>query len=157
MWAIPANELQAHYLVSIVRKGYELPDEIQDILDSLELDKQMSGAALAKEMQARILDIHRLVYQRIADTARASGALPVMVLIPAPDGEAPEDIELVSQMAVEAGFILLDLTDVFTGYTPSDLYVAPWDRHPNELGHELIANRLYNELQSNPALVSWCP
>jgi hypothetical protein len=48
---------------------------------------------------------------------------------------------------------MIDLTDVYNGYSKRDLQLAAWDQHPNPLGHELIAARLYKEFAARSGLL----
>ena len=57
-----------------------------------------------------------------------------------------------AQMAREAGFDTIDLSDVYSGEEVQILRVAEWDFHPNAYGHRLIANRLQQELHSHPEI-----
>ena len=45
-----------------------------------------------------------------------------------------------------AGLPIFDLFDVYPVAERASLRVAPWDNHPNKRGHELIADRLYEDL-----------
>ena len=57
-----------------------------------------------------------------------------------------EEADTHLQLAEEAGFTVLDLSDVFAGQAAEDIRLAEWDFHPNAKGHQLIADRLYQEL-----------
>jgi hypothetical protein len=39
------------------------------------------------------------------------------------------------------------MSDVYKGQDIAAIRLAEWDDHPNRRGHELIASRLYDELQ----------
>jgi hypothetical protein len=56
-------------------------------------------------------------------------------------------------MAKEAGFLILDLSDPYENKDKASLRVSELDHHPNAIAHKLIADRLYKELKSNPALL----
>jgi len=49
------------------------------------------------------------------------------------------------------GFI--DLSNVFQHYDTKLLYLAPWDNHPNELGHRIIADKLFYEITRHHAFI----
>ena len=55
-------------------------------------------------------------------------------------------------MIGQAGFTVFDLRDVYAGYKPQSLQVAPWDWHPNPLGHRIIAERLERDLKARGVL-----
>ena len=91
------------------------------------------------------------IYQEIADAARARGAEPVWLFLPtiAMIGNEFDTSELAT-LARDAGFAVVALDGVYQGHEAVELRLAPWDLHPNVLGHQLIANRLYKELAERP-------
>jgi hypothetical protein len=91
--------------------------------------------------------------QSMAEEIRRAGATPIYALIPMPmdEPDAPAQEELLAT-ARDAGFILIDLSDVFADEDPSRIIVAAWDRHPNPEGHRAIARRLHRPLVSALAL-----
>lgn len=76
------------------------------------------------------------------------GAVPALVYVPA-TFEAPDPVgsEAILSLAREAGFVTLNLYDAYEGQVPREIQLAPWDTHPNQLGHQLLARRLYERLQ----------
>jgi hypothetical protein len=42
----------------------------------------------------------------------------------------------------------VNLADVYSKTDVASIRVAEWDEHPNVRGHELIAARLYQEIES---------
>jgi hypothetical protein len=86
---------------------------------------------------------------------RERGIQPVWLLLPTypgeedlPAGRANADVLL--RLAREAGLPVMNLLDVYEGHDPTTLHVAMWDRHPNQRGHQLIADRLYQLLRETP-------
>ena len=77
--------------------------------------------------------------------------LPMIPEAPYPVDTSP-DIEL----ATNAGFAVLDLSDVYAGSDRNSLWVAEWDAHPNARGHRLIADRLYTLIRQNETAVLNC-
>ncbi len=93
----------------------------------------------------------RASIEEIVDAARARGAEPVWLFLPtiAMIGNEFDTSELAT-LARDAGFAVVELDGVYQGHEAVELRLAPWDLHPNVLGHQLIANRLYNELAERP-------
>jgi hypothetical protein len=94
------------------------------------------------------------IYGYIAQTARSAGAVPVWIFLPqvtsgAWEEETPETVAI----ARAAGFVVIDLEDIYRPYDYHNLRVAAWDDHPNVLGHQVIADRLYDELMSRRSQV----
>jgi hypothetical protein len=121
--------------------------------DALERAGYEVGVSLPSEaaLADQTLAVLERVYQEIGDAARARGVEPVWLFIPtiAMIGNDFDSGEL-AMLARQAGFAVLELEDVYQGQEAVELRLAPWDLHPNVLGHQLIANHLYSELAEQP-------
>jgi hypothetical protein len=131
--------------------GLPIPFEtVRRLAESLGLNTRMPYT----EAEARARDVTpeltAWTLDRIASVARSHGARPVLLgldnAIGPPDEEVPE-----LGMARRAGFVVLDLFDVYArAEVPlDDLRVTSWDNHPNALGHRIVAERLHQELMAN--------
>jgi alginate O-acetyltransferase complex protein AlgI len=83
----------------------------------------------------------------ISKKCREHNAIPIYLLIPLHDRiteRAEYDTDL--RRAAKAGFITIDLSDIFKGYSPDLLQIKPWDTHLNASGHKLVAEALYNKI-----------
>lgn len=92
------------------------------------------------------------IYQQFVDEARNQGAVPVWVFLPSAQSypePLPEGTEL-RRLAEQAGFLVIDLYDVYNGYELDRIWIAPWDNHPNALGHQLISDQLLENLSKFP-------
>lgn len=79
------------------------------------------------------------------------GALPVYIYLPLPY-ELPlnrKKVATLTTLAVQAGFIVVDLSNVFDNQNPNELILPDWMMHTNPRAHALIADALYNQLLSN--------
>lgn len=92
-------------------------------------------------------------YRKIATLCREHGAVPIRVFVPLPAEKLVDrvegEVERLHELAVEAGFIDLDLGDVYGSRNRKKLILAAWDLHPNAAGHALIAKKLYADLSEN--------
>jgi hypothetical protein len=90
---------------------------------------------------------------QIRDHAAAEGAQMVIALIPGPipsevEGQAFDDIR---PTVDSIGVPVVDLRDTFKSKTLANLQVEYGvDIHPNQQGHELIFESLYQAMQQNP-------
>jgi hypothetical protein len=83
-------------------------------------------------------------FNRFADSMRKHGvAAAVLALNVVVDEVPPVPLRNVLD---RAGLPVFDLFGVYVDADRPALRVAPWDDHPNEAGHRLIADRLYSEL-----------
>ncbi|HKY61603.1 MAG TPA: hypothetical protein VJP59_11390 [Gemmatimonadota bacterium] len=103
-------------------------------------------------------DLVRGSYSRMARAIRAHGAVPVLALVPltheAFDGE---EIGRLSRLAEESQAILMTVPDPYDGYELERITVSDTDRHPNAIGHRLIADRFFESLLENAAALGLFP
>jgi len=79
--------------------------------------------------------------------ARASGTLSILLFLPqVTDGSWREETVDTLAIAAGAGFVIIDLDDVYKGRDINQLRLAEWDDHPNTQGHRLVAEHLYQGL-----------
>jgi lysophospholipase L1-like esterase len=55
-------------------------------------------------------------------------------------------------LARDAGFEVITLFGIYDDQDIFDIRIADWDYHPNAKGHEVIAERLFEELAKRPEL-----
>jgi hypothetical protein len=88
-------------------------------------------------------------YQYIVNHSRQLNIVPVLIFLPQViDGTWKDETPAILRIAREAGFRVLDLSEVYSGHDMGSIRVAEWDNHPNQKGHELIASRLYALLEA---------
>jgi D-alanyl-lipoteichoic acid acyltransferase DltB (MBOAT superfamily) len=86
----------------------------------------------------------------MAHAAREHGAVPVFLALGQVSDTAVADSPIMAN-ARAAGFVVLNLFDLYDGQDRDALRVAPWDDHPNAHATPMIADRLYRELQNHEA------
>lgn len=62
------------------------------------------------------------------------------------DGSWREETADTLAIAAGAGFVIIDLDDLYKGRDINQLRLAEWDDHPNTQGHRLVAEHLYQGL-----------
>ena len=127
---------------------------LKDAIKKSGITKDMKRAEAKDRLYAISDDLVEWGYRRIAQLARKNGAVPVLVYLPntARKFEA-EEIEYLEALAQQIGYQTINLEGVYENYTLDALQIAPWDLHPNPKGHQLIADKLYQELQRNSSLL----
>jgi hypothetical protein len=139
----------AVYLHEVVQKRIEIPyDRLRAIVGEAGVLPGMDETVAVKRLEPFRREILSWIYQRVVDESRAKGAVPVLVFLPqvtagAWKEETPETLEI----AAAAGFVVIDMSDVYSGRDSTTLRLAEWDDHPNAEAHRLVAARLYDELQ----------
>jgi hypothetical protein len=155
---VPAHGVDASMLVDhlVERALAKVPIPI----DTLRSAVEASGLGRVPEAEARkYLGAHgeelvQALYGQTVKRIRAGGALPVWFLVPVPGATPPaEEIQRLASQAGTAGFRVLDISDAYTGHDVSELRLRAFDRHPNTLGHMLLADRLYREFHDHPEVL----
>ena len=57
--------------------------------------------------------------------------------------------DLMRQIALEDGYVYIDLLPAMLGRAPRDVFAMPGDPHPNALGHDLMANAIFAVLRGS--------
>jgi hypothetical protein len=85
----------------------------------------------------------------VADQARARGVQLVWVYVPMAN-ERSRDPKIVAlrRIVERAGLVTIDLSDVFETHAITEIETSRTDAHPNALGHELLADALFERLQN---------
>lgn len=126
---------------------------VQAVIDSIGINTETSH----EEAMRLLVPYRERLYQEIqrafVEVVKSAGALPVWVMIPTPDhGPRDDDIDFMVAASRAAGFVTIDLFDVYGEAAPS-LWVADWDSHPDARGHTLIAARLLSAFRDTPGIL----
>lgn len=128
-----------------IRTGTDLVyPEIKAITAELGLAGSITEEEAQRRLRPRWEELLSFCYTRMVRACRERGALPVWVYLPPVDMEvSADDVEASRRLALQAGFVVLDLSDVYGRTEHARLRVTPENHHPNQLGHQLIADGLY--------------
>lgn len=127
----------AHDAIEAIRVGQETMQWYRDMYD--EPNQEGWDAT-----QTHVLQMHEAMEARGGELLVA--LIPLLIGL---DDEYPfADVSGTIAEAFEAREVSFhDTTPAFLGRSPSELWVHPADRHPNEMGHRIIADDLRPELQ----------
>ena len=111
---------------------------------------KMPAEMIERRLRPHIPEIYDWVFHRFADQCAQHGVRPLVIYRPAPvDFEGLEEAgrnELV-RAARANGLEVVDLSSAFDSVTNRDqLVLAKWDQHTTALGHQLLAEKLYDAL-----------
>jgi hypothetical protein len=138
-----------------VKRDIEMPYEyLHNVARRAGIDAKTPMEESRKMLEPLGTEIITWLYCRLFDISRKNGIRPVWILLPTePGSRAPDikEIPILLEIAKKAGFMIVDLQDIYDGLDVESLWVAEWDRHPNQLGHRIIANRLFEILSAEPA------
>ncbi len=152
------------HLARTLVSGVEIPDAFLDELaqtaapqdrvpDGLTKDERISRAVLQLQgVPANQAVAHS--YNQFAQAAIEAGARPVWVYLPKLwEHTSWRNLPRLKRNAQAAGFQIISLDGVYPYDQRAELRVSPADEHPNAIGHRLVAERLFQELQEQPQLL----
>jgi D-alanyl-lipoteichoic acid acyltransferase DltB (MBOAT superfamily) len=130
----------------------EIPDPfVAEIAKKVGIGSGVGTRVALHRLQPYALELVRWTYAEFAKRCRDRGVIPYAVLLPRLDDRDWEKDQLpeLIRAARDGGFAeVLDLTSAFDSVDDwSALWVRRWDAHPNQRGHELIADELHAKLK----------
>jgi len=140
------------HLSFITRTGVDIPyDYLSDLVNDTGISEDSSELITKNKLKPFSYDILSWVYQSIARIYETNSVPVIIVIIPDKKYIDPSNISRIISIAQNEGFIVFDMMDVFHEYelALSLIQVAEWDRHPNSLGHQIIADLLFKLLLEN--------
>jgi len=146
--------------IELLQNGTDLEyDFLKDIYRKSGIRPRMASIAIQRKLQPYDDEIVRWGYNRIVENCKKRGAVPVWIYLPIP-GEEPNkraqtELKRIRSYAQAAGFITISLEGVYSNYDSAKIKQAPWDDHPNALGHRLVAELLYQRLMENKSKIGF--
>ena len=141
-------------LAGAVSEGKEIPyDYLKQVLLKAGVAKGADMAEVKRRLKPYGNDIISGTYQRVVQLCRDRGIVPVYILLPMLGETGDEEIPDHLRLAKEAGFKVLNLVDMFENYDLVSLRVGPYNLHGNAQYHQLVADRIYDELQKDKTLL----
>ncbi|HEX5012405.1 MAG TPA: hypothetical protein VFY71_18600 [Planctomycetota bacterium] len=135
--------------------GRPLPESLLKRLPDVALDAAVSETEVSRALLPHRDVLAQWIFTGVADAARGMGAVPVLALIPLPhDPVRFAGKPALLDTARQAGFVIIDMQDVFQGHVLDGLILNNVDYHPNAAGHRVIADRLYAELMAHAEVLA---
>ncbi|MBK8900840.1 MAG: hypothetical protein IPM53_06650 [Anaerolineaceae bacterium] len=149
------EEIAVRNLASLAQRGVGLPyDYFDELIQRAGITPEMTEVEAERRLQPYGRELVTWSYERIVTSSQEVGAVPVWIFLPTLEVSTTESYaEELKTLADEAGFATINLVDLYQGQDLDSLIVAAWDRHPNVRAHQLIAERLYNALQEQNAVI----
>lgn len=116
------------------------------------ISKEMGRAQRSRALKAHVRELLSWVYGEIVARCRSRGVEPVYAYVPLPwelnlpPRRQKKLVDRTIELAREAGFSVIDLSDAYRGQKSHSIRIADWDDHPNKKGHRLLGERLAGEL-----------
>lgn len=137
-----------NHLAGIIHVGIDIPyDYLRETVRKAGIVDRTTRLDAERALKPFSGEIVYWAYRRIVEQCRNRGVIPVWIFVPlVGEGGREEEITELVHLAEKAGFVVINLSDVYENNVPEAIWVAEWDHHPNAKGHKLIADRLYAEL-----------
>ena len=147
--------LAARYVGDAARKGVAIPyDFMRDAVTKAGVTSAMDETSAEKRLAPYRHEILSGIYGRIVAECRQHGIVPIYVFLPqVREGAWEEETPEALRTAEAAGFVMIDLSKIYQGQDLASVRVSESDDHPNRLGHQLVAERLYEAFNTNAAAI----
>jgi hypothetical protein len=136
-----------------MRRQTDLQDEfLRTIVHRAGVHAGMAAAEIDTRLRPLADEIVAWGFRRLVQSCRTQGITPLWVFLPTPQEShtlSHERVEQMARLARAAGFVTLSLENVYAGELVAQVQLAPWDNHPNAVGHKLIADALYRQLREH--------
>jgi D-alanyl-lipoteichoic acid acyltransferase DltB (MBOAT superfamily) len=130
-------------------------EPLRDIARLAGIDTSTSEREAVQKMSPFGDRILGYVHQRLTSYSRSHGMCAAWVLLPmVPEMPNAPKFQVELETARDAGFIVLDLSDVYVGSDRNSLWIADWDAHPNAQAHRLVGERLYALIKQHRDLLT---
>ncbi len=144
------QELASHP-AQLIAQELELPSQhLKDIANKSDITRGMAPGAILSRLQRYETELLGAVYETIVDECRGRKIVPVWIYLPVPSAELDIAKAKLIPIAVNAGFLVCDLTD--WAKERQGLFPTA-EHHPNAEGHQLIADALMRMVQTTPEVL----
>jgi hypothetical protein len=136
-------------LILAVQDRMELPDPyLRELIGRAQVDAETPPPVMRRKLRPFADELLSWVFGRMVVLCRQNKAETVFVLLPLAPGQKdnPAEVGPELQLAKKAGLHAIDLSDAYDGQPWQTLWISEFDTHPNALGHQLLAKRLYEKL-----------
>ncbi len=149
-----AINLEVPYIGFVLRNSiytyYYFESRLNRAMENLGLKKNYVFLLNEYFASEKNKEINRGYYEQIKNIANKNKVKVALVYFPMIVDFKPYPLEssqiYVKEVAKENGFYFIDILEAYQDHKPQDLVVNKYDAHPNELGHQLAAEQIYEKL-----------
>jgi len=122
---------------------------LEDLFERAGVKKGDERNEIIRALTPHREELMRWTYRRVAEVCRENNIKPVWVFLPSTRTRGTEQSEEGRRYAEEAGLMTIVLDDAYGDHPWEKLIVSEDDTHPNELGHQTIADSLFRKLREH--------
>ena len=135
------------FLPAIMNNHTIRSPELKAILEKSGITDGMKRAEARDRLYQLDEELVQWGYQQIADLAIENNAETFIAYLPNTARQFEEgEIAYLNDLVHSMGYKTVSLEGVYDSYSLESLQIAPWDLHPNPMGHKLIADKLFEKL-----------
>lgn len=125
-----------------------------EVLQKAQVTTSVTEKVATDRLHPFLPEILRYAYRQVVKDCRSIGALPVCVFLPVPQDLPLDRPRAAAQVAMarEAGFEVIDLSDIYDGQDPASLKLPDSVGHSNAKANALIAAALFDRLTDDPGI-----
>ena len=132
------------YLYGFISKGFNIA------LEATGLRKSYYQTIIDEFNSENNKKFNRMYFEELKEISKNNNATLIIAVFPfiykLHDYPFTESHNFVSRSGNEYGIIILDLLPYFENKDENELIVSRYDPHPNQLGHQIIADAIYEKL-----------
>lgn len=123
---------------------------LNETAKSAGIKKGMCHLEIYNRLKPFIDEIIYWGFREIYAACEKENIIPVVVYLPANASfNKDDDKEFCMSQASKLGYYTIDLSGVYDGQDPAKIQLSAWDTHPNEKGHQLISDLLFEKLKKD--------
>ena len=140
-----------HLQEVIANKGSIPYPYLSEIAAKADVDSSTSKSEALRRLAPYREELLRWLYKEIVENCLERNISPVWVFLPQVNsGRWEETVAQTEAEARSAGFTTINLLEVYADHPIEKIQLTESDFHPNALGHQLVAEHLFEELNKNP-------
>lgn len=124
---------------------------LKELLDRAGVRPGDDEGAIIRALSPHMEELMSWAYGRIAEVCRDGHIKPVWIYLSNTRTRSMELADECRLLAEKAGLLTIVLDDAYEGMPTEEITLNESDSHPNELGHQLIAKRLFEKLREHRA------
>jgi hypothetical protein len=128
-------------------------DYLNGVIAEAGVTRNMTQTEAERLLRPYATEINSWAYGEIQRIAQERGIVALWAFMPTPEALSFENIQRLIDTAENAGFVTFDLSHAYGERDLDSLAVAAWDKHPNALGHRLLANALYQAMLTSDVVI----